>query len=254
MESFVGAIPLFKFSPFEFGLVALVFVWSGFVRSGLGFGGAALSLPLLLLIFDKPLYWLPILGSQLLLFSALTLRTRITNVDWVVLRKSSVYILPAKLAGVFGLISLPALWLVSLIYTITLIYGILWLFNLNIRGGKGWIANLFLVIGGYFSGTSLTGAPPIVAVFTQIVKPMQLRDTLFGLWFILVTIKLATLAFFDIDLQFASTVILTPIALIGHVIGMKAHQIMLKNNETFRRLLGAALVGICLLGLGSLAV
>jgi uncharacterized membrane protein YfcA len=252
MASFIGAIPLFEFSPIEFGLVALVFVWSGFVRSGLGFGGAALSLPLLLFIFDKPLYWLPIVGSQLLLFSALTLRTRIANVDWAVLRKTSVYILPAKMAGVFGLISLPALWLVSLIYTITLIYGILWLFNLNIRGGKGWIANLFLVIGGYFSGTSLTGAPPIVAVFTQIVKPSQLRDTLFGLWFILVTIKLATLALFDIDLQFASTVILTPIALIGHVIGMKAHQFMLNNNEIFKPVLGGALTAICLLGLGSL--
>lgn len=107
MESFIGAIPLFEFSPMEFGLVALVFVWSGFVRSGLGFGGAALSLPLPLLIFDKPLYWLPIVGSQLLLFSALTLRTRIANVDWMVLRKTSIYILPAKLAGVFGLISLP---------------------------------------------------------------------------------------------------------------------------------------------------
>ena len=252
MDSFFGAIPLFEFSPTDFGLIALVFVWSGFVRSGLGFGGAALSLPLLLLIYDKPLYWLPIVGSQLLLFSALTLRTRMANVDWEVLRKTSLYILPAKLAGVFGLISLPALWLVFLVYMITLIYGILWMFNLNIRGGKGWIANLFLIIGGYFSGTSLTGAPPIVAVFTQIVKPDQIRDTLFGLWFILVTIKLATLALFDIDLQFASTLVLTPIALIGHVIGMKAHQFMLKNNEVFRRAIGGALIGICILGLGGL--
>lgn len=128
------------------------------------------------------------------------------------------------------------------------------MFNLNIRGGKGWVANLFLVIGGYFSGTSLTGAPPIVAVFTQIVKPMQLRDTLFGLWFILVTIKLVTLALFDVDLQFASTIILTPIAFIGHVIGMKVHQFLLNNNEIFRRVIGGALTAICLIGLGSLVV
>ena len=252
MESLFGSTPLLEFSAIEFCLIALVFVWSGFVRSGLGFGGAALSLPLLLLIYDKPLYWLPIVGSQLLLFSALTLRTRIANVDWMVLRKTSVYILPAKLAGVFGLISLPALWLVILIYAITLVYGVLWMFNVTIRGGKGWVANLFLIIGGYFSGTSLTGAPPIVAVFTQIVEKNKLRDTLFGLWFILVTIKLATLALFNIDLQFGSTLILTPIAFIGHVIGMKTHQIMLKNDEVFRRALGGALIGICLLGLGSL--
>lgn len=252
MESLAGLTPLFEFSLVELGLIVLIFIWSGFVRSGLGFGGAALSLPLLLIIYDNPLYWLPIIGAQLLLFSALTLRTRITNVDWMALRKTSVYILPAKLAGVFGLISLPALWLVILIYTITLVYGVLWMFNLKIRGGKGWVANLFLVIGGYFSGTSLTGAPPIVAVFTQLVKTSQLRDTLFGLWFILVVIKLATLAMFDIDLQFVSTLLLTPIAFIGHIIGMKAHQYLLNNAEVFRRALGGALIGICLLGLGSL--
>jgi len=253
MESLSGLTPLFEFSVIDLGLIILIFVWSGFVRSGLGFGGAALSLPLLLIVYDKPLFWLPIIGAQLLLFSAITLRTRITNVDWIVLRNTSVYILPAKLAGVLGLISLPTLWLVSLIYTITLIYGLLWVFNVKIRGGNGWVANLLLIIGGYFSGTSLTGAPPIVAVFTQRVKASQLRDTLFGLWFILVTIKLVTLALFEVNLQFVSTLILTPVAFIGHVLGMKAHKTMLNNDELFRRVLGGALTGICLLGLGSLA-
>lgn len=252
MESLFELTPLLEFSFTDLALIILIFIWSGFVRSGLGFGGAALSLPLLLIIYDHPLYWLPIIGSQLLLFSALTLRTRIANIDWIVLRKTSVYIFPAKLAGVFGLISLPALWLVFLIYSITLVYGVLWMFNLKIQGGKGWVANLFLIIGGYFSGTSLTGAPPIVAVFTQLVKANQLRDTLFGLWFILVVIKLSTLALFDVNLQFVSTLFFTPIAFIGHVIGMKTHQYLLNNDEVFRRVLGGALTSICLLGLSSL--
>ena len=252
MEFLSGLTPLFEFSNTDIVLIIIIFIWSGFVRSGLGFGGAALSLPLLLIIYDNPLYWVPIIGAQLLLFSALTLRTRIFNVDWNALRKTSFYILPAKLAGVFGLVSLPALWLVSLIYTVTLVYGIMWMCNLRIRGGTGWIANIFLILGGYFSGTSLTGAPPIVAVFTQIVKTSQLRDTLFGLWFILVVIKLTTLALFEVDLQFVSSLILTPIAFIGHIIGMKVHQNIVKNDEIFRRLIGGALTGVCLLGLGSL--
>ena len=35
-----------SFTALELGLVALIFSWSGFVRTGLGFGGAALGLPL----------------------------------------------------------------------------------------------------------------------------------------------------------------------------------------------------------------
>ncbi|MFT5657451.1 MAG: putative membrane protein YfcA [Gammaproteobacteria bacterium] len=252
MEAVFAASQLFKFSTVDLGLITLVFIWSGFVRSGLGFGGAALSLPLLLMIFDSPLYWLPIIGTQLLIFSFLTLRTRMANVDWAVLKKTSAYILPAKIVGVLGLVSLPSQWLVLLIYTITLAYGILWMFNLKIKSGSGWVSNLFLIIGGYFSGTSLTGAPPIVAVYTQLVKPTQVRDTLFGLWFILVTIKLATLAMFGVDLQYVSTLMLTPIAFVGHVIGMKMHHSLAHNDELFRRVTGGALIAICVLGLRSI--
>jgi uncharacterized membrane protein YfcA len=34
-------------------LVLLIFVWSGFVRTGLGFGGAMMALPLLLLVDNR---------------------------------------------------------------------------------------------------------------------------------------------------------------------------------------------------------
>jgi hypothetical protein len=40
-------------------LVSLIFMWAGFVRTGLGFGGAALGLPLMLLVGASPVYWLP---------------------------------------------------------------------------------------------------------------------------------------------------------------------------------------------------
>jgi hypothetical protein len=42
------------------------------VRSGLGFGGAVLTLPFLLMIRDQPLLFLPIISIHLLLFSGLT--------------------------------------------------------------------------------------------------------------------------------------------------------------------------------------
>ena len=58
--------------PYQYLLIGLVFIWSGFVRSGLGFGGAVLSLPFLLLIDNQPLVYLPLIAAHLLFFSGLT--------------------------------------------------------------------------------------------------------------------------------------------------------------------------------------
>ena len=52
---------------------ALIFAWTGFVRSGLGFGGAALGLPLLMLVSGSPIDWLPIIGIHLFIFSGIAL-------------------------------------------------------------------------------------------------------------------------------------------------------------------------------------
>ena len=65
------------FSVLDIALTCLLFMWAGFVRSGLGFGGAALGLPFMLLVYDQPLFWLPLIGLHLLFFSALTAWLRI---------------------------------------------------------------------------------------------------------------------------------------------------------------------------------
>ena len=56
------------FSSTQIIVISGIFVWSGFVRAGLGFGGAALALPLMLLVADKPLFFLPIIATHLLIF------------------------------------------------------------------------------------------------------------------------------------------------------------------------------------------
>ena len=43
------------------------------MRSGLGFGGALFTLPFLLLIYNDPLIFLPIISLHLLFFAGLTL-------------------------------------------------------------------------------------------------------------------------------------------------------------------------------------
>ena len=49
MTGLAGLFP--GFNEWQLLATALIFIWSGFVRSGLGFGGAALGLPFLLLVY-----------------------------------------------------------------------------------------------------------------------------------------------------------------------------------------------------------
>jgi len=239
---------LLEFSPAQLAVSFTLFVWSGFVRAGLGFGGAVLTLPLLLMVDDRPLFWLPILALHLLIFSAITLRSRLGNVDWRVLRKTLPYILPAKLIGVFGLVSLPTQWLVTIIYGITSFYALLWIAGTRIESGKPWLDKLMLVGGGYFSGTSLSGAPLIAAVYLREIVRGSLRDTLFVLWFLLVSIKLVTLVWFGIELQTGSMLLLIPATAAGHIAGMKIHDRLLDNDRLFKRVLGVGMISIAAIG------
>jgi uncharacterized membrane protein YfcA len=241
-----------ELSPTDLFFTALIFVWTGFVRSGLGFGGAALGLPLMLFVVDRPLFWLPVIGWHLLFFSALTLRTRLDHVDWGYLRRSGLFILPAALVGVFGLLSLPNHWLVVFIYTVTLLYALTWVMNTDIRSTNHWLDKALLVSGGYIAGTSLTGAPLMVAVYARNVAAAQLRNTLFVLWFILVSLKMSTFALLAVDLQVGSALLLLPVAAIGHVAGLKVHERILANDQLFKRVIGAVLMLISVLGLWQL--
>ena len=240
------------FSLLEIGLTGLLFMWAGFVRSGLGFGGAALGLPFMLMINDQPVYWLPIIGLHLLLFSALTLRTRLNNVNWAYLKTSLYYILPPALIGVFGLLNLPNLWVVTFIYSVTLFYAIMWLFNKSIHSDNVWVDKLLLIFGGYIAGTSLTGAPLMVAVYVRNVVQDQLRNTLFVLWFILVSIKMSTFAALGVELNVLTSLVLLPVATVGHVIGLKTHDMILRNDVVFKRFIGGMLVVVSGLALWQL--
>jgi len=243
---------LLDFSQTQLILTGLLFIWAGFVRSGLGFGGAALGLPLMLFIYDQPIFWLPVIGLHLLFFSALTLRTRINHVDWDYLRQSSFFIIPPAIVGVFGLITLPNQWLIIFIYSVTLFYALMWLFNISIRSKQSWSDKLLLGIGGYVAGTSLTGAPLMVAVFMRNVSNGQLRNTLFVLWFILVTIKLSTFVIMGVALHWQSSLMLLPAAAIGHVVGLKLHDAILRNDRLFKQVVGGLLALISGLGLWSI--
>ena len=237
------------FSHFDIFLTCVLFIWTGFVRSGLGFGGAALGLPLMLMLYDQPLFWLPIIGFHLLFFSSITFGRNLQSVDWHYLKKSGYFIFPAALIGVMGLISLPNQWLLIFIYTVTLIYAFIWSMNWAITSSNNIIDKVLLVLGGYVAGTSLTGAPLMIAVYARNVAKANLRNTLFVLWFILVTMKMTTFAVLNVDLHFLISLALLPIAAIGHVIGLKFHDMILKNDQVFKRVIGGVLGLISSIGL-----
>ncbi len=240
---------MIDFSLWQWFAAGLIFMWSGFVRTGLGFGGAALGLPLMLLVHDQAIFWIPVIGSHLLFFSGLTLGTRLEDVDWQYLRESGLYILPSAIAGVFGLISLPNDWLLLFIYALTLFYAVLWAMDKAIHSQHEWMDKVLLVVGGYVSGTSLTGAPLMIAVFMRRVPMAKLRNTMFVLWFIIVSMKMLTLAALDVPLNLATALVLVPVAAVGHVAGLKAHDFIMQRDQLFRRIIGAFLIIVCVLGL-----
>lgn len=240
------------FSTYQLVCTGLIFAWAGFVRTGLGFGGAALGLPLMLFVDNQPLLWLPMIGLHLLLFSSLTLTTQLHNVDWMYLRRSILWILPPAVIGVFGLLNLPNQWLLAFIYSVTLFYALVWLMDWAILSNSAWVDKLFLILGGYIAGTSLTGAPLMVAVYMRNVAKEKLRNTLFVLWFVLVAIKMTTFVALGVDMHLLPALALLPVAAIGHLLGLRAHQYILRNDRHFKRVMGGMLIVVSTIGLWTL--
>ncbi|HGG58785.1 MAG TPA: sulfite exporter TauE/SafE family protein [Gammaproteobacteria bacterium] len=231
-------------------LLGLIFLWTGFVRSALGFGGAALSLPLMLLLIPDPLVFLPIIGVHLLVFSSLTLFNRLDNVDWRYLKRAMPIMALPMAAGLAGLLRLPGEWLSLLVFSITLFYGITYLLNLPIRSQGKWVDSALLAGGGYIAGTSLIGAPLIVAVFSRHVSPRRLRDTLFVLWILFVLVKMGAFSLAGVDFHIEAALLLLPIAAIGHFVGLRAHESFLSSGaDRLKRWIGLALILITLTGL-----
>ncbi len=239
-------------SAWQYAAIAVTFVWSGFVRSGLGFGGAALTLPLLLLVVDNPVVFLPVISIQLLVFSFATVGMRLGRVDWPFLGRSLAAILPFKIAGVIGLLNLPSGILTIMVYLITGFYAVSYILGIRFTSRSKAMDFTLFAAGGYVSGTSLVGAPLIIAVYVKYVAREKLRETLFVLWFVLVVIKLAGFAWTGTDLQLIHQLWLFPAALVGHLLGLRFHAMLGRvEPDAFLRIVGAALLAITVVGLAT---
>lgn len=233
----------------QHAVIALVFTWGGFVRTGLGFGGAALALPFLLLVLPDPIVFLPVISVHLLFFASLTLFDRLKEVDWgYILRAQRIMALPFFL-GLFGLIQLPGAWLSLFVFGVTFVYALTYIFNYQFQSNHRLADAALLGLGGYVSGTSLIGAPLIVAVFTRHVPAHRLRNTLFVLWILFVSAKLGTFVALDVPLYFAYALLLLPFAWIGHIYGLKAHDALLASGSArFQRVIGVVMLVVTVTG------
>ncbi|MFK7829354.1 MAG: TSUP family transporter [Congregibacter sp.] len=244
----------------EIAAIISLFIWSGFVRSGLGFGGALLSLPFLLMIRDEPLLFLPVISMHLLFFSSLTVwqahrkdaarGQSVTTVNWEFLRYALPLMLVPKLIGVAGVISLPGSLVTGFIFVTVTVYGLSYLLAKPFKSNSRGLDVFFLMLGGYVSGVSLIAAPLVVPVAASRVPREQLRDTLFVLWFVLVGLKLLAFVVTGVDLQLLNTLWLLPCAAIGHVLGLRFHRYSLNaDTKVFFRYVGGALLMVSAAGL-----
>lgn len=241
-------------------LVFLIFVWSGFVRTGLGFGGAMMSLPLLLLVDNRPLVYLPIVAVHLLVFSTLTVwqnnrkrnpaEIKSSTVDWAYIKKSMKIMIIPKLIGVAGLLTIPAHIMSAIIFAIISVYSLTYILNRPFKSSHPVTDGIFLSLGAYISGTSLIGAPLIMTVYMMHVAREKLRDTLFVLWFILVSIKMVAFLIARVDLQLQAHLWLLPATAIGHFFGLKFHERLIGADPVvFYRVIGSALLLVSGVGL-----
>ncbi len=239
-------------TPMEYVFIGLVFVWGGFVRSGLGFGGAALTLPFLLLVLDNPIHVLPIIAMHLLFFGGLTVGARLSRVNWNYLIKSALWMLPFKVAGVIGLLNLSGSVLSAMVYAVTAAYAVAYIANFELRSNGRIADGLLLAAGAYVSGTSLIGAPLIVVVFARHVPKESLRETLFALWIVLVSIKMVAFVATDTDLQWQHQLWLLPCAAVGHYLGLKLHsRLQALDAVAFMRGIGVMLLTVTGVGVWS---
>jgi len=247
------------FSWIQIALTGLVFIWSGFVRSGLGFGGALFTLPFLLLIHDDPVFFLPIISLHLLFFAGLTVvqserkqnhSDNSPTVNWAFVRYALLIMLIPKLAGVIGLLMLPTVLMNTVIYLLIAGYSISYIVGRPMQSHSRKVDVLLLVVAAYISGTSLIGGPLVIAVAMRHIKPHEFRNTLFVLWWVLVGIKLTAFVIADVDIQLMNALILLPFAALGHFIGHKLHhQLLQRDSRRFYRLLGWVLLATSFIGI-----
>ncbi|TAK71987.1 MAG: sulfite exporter TauE/SafE family protein [Gammaproteobacteria bacterium] len=237
-------------STMDFVILSLAFLWSGFVRTGFGFGGTALMLPFALLAVDTPLIIVPLIALQSIIFSISTVAKNYKSINYKFLTYLFAILAIPVSVGLMGLVTLSDKMLMSIAYGIVLIYAIGYILPLEVKINTKWIDIPLLACGGYMMGVAFTGSPVIVAVAMRHLPKEQLRDTLLAVWIIIAVVKLISLWILGISLHLNMQLWLLPMVLVGHVTGIFFHSNILKwKGKRFYQLLGTMLLIVTIIGL-----
>ena len=93
------------------------------------------------------------------------------------------------------------------------------------------------------------GGALLVSVYMNHIDLKKLRNTLFVLWFFLVSIKMAAFMAVGVNIDWRFSLMLIPVAALGHFIGLRVHEQMIKSDAKFKRWMGVVLILICVVGL-----
>ena len=116
-----------------------------------------------------------------------------TTVNWPFVRYTLLIMIVPKLAGVIGLLMLPTDLMNIIIFTLITGYALTYIFDKPLQSNSRTVDVILLAAAAYISGTSLIGGPLVIAVALRHIKPHEFRNTLFMVWWILVSIKLNSL-------------------------------------------------------------
>ncbi|MFH0776575.1 MAG: TSUP family transporter [Patescibacteria group bacterium] len=237
-----------NFEPATLAFLFGCFVWSGFTRTGFGFGANALMLPIALLVVPQPLVIIPVVAAQAIIFCGFEAGRNFWRIDWKTLGQIFLITILPFFAGLYGLIKFPDRVLVIGIYLVTLLYATSYIFNLKIKKGSKIVDIFSLILGGYVTGFSLSGGPPIVAVALKKIPKNLFRNSMLAFWTLVGSIKLSALALAGVDLQTGLFVFTLPAVLIGHLIGLRFHDRIL-HSQKFYHWLGSVLLVVAIIGI-----
>lgn len=237
-----------NFEPVVLAFLILCFLWSGFVRTGFGFGANALLLPLALLAVSDPLVIIPVVAIQGSLLNGFESIRNFRRISWRTLGWLLLIYIPTFTAGLYGLLSLPNWVLNLMIYGVTVGYALIYMFEWKFHFRSRLFDLLVVMLGGYVTGFSMSGGPLTIAIALKYISRELLRTTLMVLWALVGISKLTAFILVGVDIQLGLFFWTMPAVVIGHFIGLRFHDRIL-HTHYFYRILGGALLAISLLGI-----
>jgi len=167
-------------------LFALISCLGMLVQSTVGFAGALLAVPLFAMLWT-PREVVPVYILVMMTVNPLIIWDARKFVQWPIVKTLIITGFPASLIGVWALDVLPTTSIRLFISSLTLIFGLLFLFQVPLRFSDTKTKRLFVgTLSGFLGGSIAASGPPVVLYgIAQQWKKNEMRATLLAFFFLL---------------------------------------------------------------------